>query len=90
MKGKGLGVMIGLLLAVLSIALNCFAGDNYDEIEFSTIKLKRISEADYPDLAKILPGQAVQKALEKVNGKLLKLALENENNFLVYNIELVS
>ena len=83
-------VMIGLLLSVATLTAYCFAGDNYMKIKSGTIKLKRFSEADYPYLAKILPGQAVEKALGKVDGKLLKLALENESDFLVYSIELVT
>ena len=51
-------VMIGLLLSVATLTVYCFAGDNYMKIKSGTIKLKRFSEADYPYLAKILPGQA--------------------------------
>ncbi|WP_457571146.1 PepSY domain-containing protein [Desulfovulcanus sp.] len=83
-------IMTGLLLAVTALTVYCFAENSEMKIKSGTIRLKQYSEADYPYLAKILPGQAVEKALGKVGGKLLKLALENENDFLVYSIELVT
>lgn len=55
-----------------------------------TISTKEAHRSTFPDLAKISPVDAVKAALSAKNGKLLKLALQNEKGFLVYSIELVS
>ena len=48
------------------------------------------SEADFPSLAKITADKAVAQALKAVQGKVLKIGLEDENGFLVYGVEVVT
>jgi uncharacterized membrane protein YkoI len=85
-----------LILAAVSFIVGTaligksFAGLDDQNVKSGTIKLKQYSEADFPDLAKILPGKAIQAVLARMDGKLLKLALEDENGFLAYAIELVT
>lgn len=54
-----------------------------------TIFTQNAHRSSFPDLAKVSPVDAVKAALSAKNGKLLKLELQNEKGFLVYNIELV-
>ena len=55
-----------------------------------TIKVERQAEAEYPSLAKIDMDQAMAAALAAVPGKVLKAELDDENGFLVYEIEVVA
>lgn len=54
-----------------------------------TIFTQNAHRSSFPDLAKVSPVDAVKAALSAINGKLLKLELQNEKGFLVYDIELV-
>jgi uncharacterized membrane protein YkoI len=47
-------------------------------------------EADFPGMAKISFQDAMQSAVVKVPGEVLKAELENENGYLVYGVEIVS
>ena len=53
-----------------------------------TISTRNAHRSSFPDLAKASPVDAVKAALSAKNGKLLKLELQNEKGFLVYDIEL--
>ena len=55
-----------------------------------TIRLEKQAEADFPVLARLKFDQAVAKALDAVQGQVLKIELENENGFLVYGVEVVT
>ena len=80
----------GILAASLILAGACFARLENNEIHGGSIQLESQAEAEFPSLAKIVPGQADQAALVAVPGKILKTELENENGFLVYGIEVVT
>ncbi|NOY68063.1 MAG: hypothetical protein GXP53_01015 [Deltaproteobacteria bacterium] len=67
------------------------AGDNGDQdIRYGTIQVTNQTETAFPGIAKIGPIPAAMTAMEKVNGKMLKMGLENENGFLVYDVEVVT
>lgn len=80
----------GVLAVALAVVGASFAKSNESEIRGGTILLDKQVDADFPALAKLTPDQAVQKALETVQGKVLKTELENENGFLVYGVEVVA
>ena len=55
-----------------------------------SIRVNQQPRADFPTLAKLRPGQAIHKAEAAFPGKVLQLALENENGFLVYEVQVVN
>lgn len=80
----------GALIMGLAFVGTSFAESEYNEIHDGTIRIENRVEADFPALAKITWGQAVQKALAAVHGQVLKTELEEENGFLVYGVEVVT
>ena len=80
----------GALVASLVITGVSFAKSNDSEIHNGTIKLGNQAEADFPALAKLSFDQAIQKAMLKVSGHVLKADLGDENGFLFYDIEMVT
>ena len=80
----------GILAATLITAGISFGQSVASEVREGSIRLENRAEANFPSLAKIKLDQAVQAALTAVPGKLLKAGLEDENNFLVYGIEVVT
>jgi len=80
----------GILATGLAVAGASFAKSDDSEVRDGTIRLEKQVEADFPALAKLTFDQAVQKALDAVQGKVLKTELENENGFLVYGVEVVT
>ena len=58
------------------------------EVGSGSIPVGTHSESQLKGLAKITPAQAIQAALARVKGKVLKVELENENGFLVYDVEI--
>jgi uncharacterized membrane protein YkoI len=88
MKGKWITVVgAGIVAAALSVAVPCFASDTEAEVTGGSIVLHHQSEAQYPALAKISSSQAVSTALKAVRGHVVKTELEDENGFLVYEVE---
>jgi len=81
----------GLMAASLMVSGTSFANSSESEKEIrnGTIPIPRTTEADYPGMAKISFDQAIQKALGAVKGKVLKSELEEEDGFLVYEVEVV-
>ena len=77
--------VIGIAVAGVSIA---DSDDN--EIRNGTIRIEKQSEAEFPSIARISMDQAVQQALNSVQGQVLKTELEDENGFLVYGVEVVT
>ena len=84
--------MTGICVLVIGLAATgvCYGGSGDNEIRNGTISVENRSEADFPALVTLSPDQAVQKALAASNGSVLKTELEDENGFLVYNVEVVS
>ena len=60
------------------------------EVRNGSIPIDHRLESQFPDLAKIDYIQAVQAALAECKGKVLKVELENENDFLVYSVDVVT
>ena len=54
-----------------------------------TVAIGTAKPVDYPDLAKIQLQYAIRAAMNKVQGKLLKVELEAANGFLVWEVEIV-
>ena len=54
-----------------------------------TVEIGTAKQADWPDLAKVQLQYAIRAAMTKVQGKLLKVGLEAENGFLIWEVELV-
>ncbi len=91
MKKKWVTIIgTGVLASGLTIAGASFAKSDKAEVCGGTIRIENQVEADFPALAKITWGQAVQKALAAVHGRVLKIKLEDENGFLVYGVEVVT
>jgi len=80
----------GVLVTGLAVAGASFAKSDISKVSGGTIRIEKLAEADFPDLAKLTSDQAVQIALAAVPGKVLKTELENENGFLVYGVEVVT
>ncbi|MEZ0329368.1 MAG: PepSY domain-containing protein [Dissulfuribacterales bacterium] len=80
----------GLLVTSLAIAGTGIAQTKANEVRTGTIRIEKQSEADYPAMAKLMPEQAAQLALQAAPGKVLKTELEDENGFLVYGVEVVT
>jgi len=57
-------------------------------IKPGTIKVENIDKSKYPDLAVISFDRATEIALKGFPGKLLKIELEDEEDYLVYEIEI--
>jgi uncharacterized membrane protein YkoI len=79
----------GALVIGLAVGGASFAESDDVEVRGGTIRIEKQVEADFPALAKLSFDQAVAKAHAAVQGKVLKMELENENGFLVYGIEVV-
>jgi uncharacterized membrane protein YkoI len=91
MKKKWIAIIgSGVLVIGLAVAGASFAKSDDSEVRGGTIRLENQVEADVPALAKLTSAQAVQKALAAVQGQILKTELENENDFLVYSVEVVT
>ncbi len=90
-NGKWMAV-IGSGMFAGFIALSGVVMAQYDanEIQHGTINVSGHDEAAYPSLATVTFEQAAQKAIEAVPGSVLKTQLEDENGFLVYEIEMVT
>ncbi|OSS41766.1 hypothetical protein DESAMIL20_1319 [Desulfurella amilsii] len=55
-----------------------------------SIKIMHDNEANYADLASLTIDQAVASALKAQPGKVIKAGLENENGYLVWDVEVAS
>lgn len=91
MKKKWIAAMgTGALVIGVAVAGAGFADSDGGEIINGTIRVGQRTEAQFPSMAKISMDEAVQKALASVQGRVLKTELEDENGFLVYDVEVVS
>ncbi len=53
-----------------------------------SIQISNKDEAQVAEMAKITLHSAMNEALKQVQGKVLKVELENENGYLVYGVEI--
>jgi len=83
---KRLGIIIGVLL----VSLFAFGGMvlRAGQANQAGSKIKT-DEAGFAQMAKIPMNAAVNAALKRVPGKVLRAELENENGYLVYGVEIV-
>ena len=91
MKGKWIAVIGSGALAIgFAVAGASFADTDGTEVKNGTIRIEKQTEAEFPSMAKISMDQAVERALASVQGQILKAELDDENGFLVYDVEVVS
>lgn len=83
--------LIGLIL-VLSflMAFSCISMAEESTIKEGSIKVETDDETTFPDLAKITSEEATEIALKECAGDLLEVELEEENGYLVYEVEVVN
>ncbi|WP_051309962.1 PepSY domain-containing protein [Desulfogranum japonicum] len=84
-----LSLTVCLLLETTSLAVYALSSERYDKSISGTIMVSK-PESSYPKLAKINMEEAMSIASQRVHGDVLKVELTDEDNFLVYNIEVVT
>ncbi len=67
-----------------------FGGEVQEPSFKGSIAVGQAKESDFPGMAKISLKEAMQAALVKVPGEVLKAELEDENGYLVHGVEVVS
>lgn len=80
---------VGVLFAGIAATGMTYADENDQVIRDGTIPV-RVAEADFPSLARVTLDEAIQQALVAVPGQVLGVQLEEENGFLVYEVEVVN
>jgi uncharacterized membrane protein YkoI len=78
---------MGTLLLIFIIALFVLAGCE-SKIKGS-VPVSDKKTADFPDMAKISMTEALNKAKAKYPGKPVEVELENEDGYLIYEVEIV-
>lgn len=82
-------IIIGTL-AVGSFVVGASFAENFgNEVRSGTILTANHSESEFPYLSRISYVRAIETALRAVNGKLLDIGLEDENGFLVWEVDIV-
>jgi hypothetical protein len=76
--------LFGFLTVMIWFSGTAFGDEAETEIENGSILVQQIY--DYPHLAKINMNDAMDIALAKISGDILKAELDKENGFLVYEI----
>jgi len=82
-------IIAGALTAGSFVAGESFAIDVHNEVKAGSILTTNHSESEFPNLSIISYARAVETALRAVNGKLLDIGLEDDNGFLVWEVEIV-
>lgn len=77
------------VLMVLSVFVYAGGGSGHQPAYTGSIPVDNEQESRFPDLAKVTWQDAVNIALAKVPGRLLEVALEEENGYLIYGVEVV-
>lgn len=81
---------ISLFLAVIFMS-HYLMGASYAEARFvGSIVVSKKDKKNYPDLAKISFQQVLEIVTKSHPGKIVEVALEEEDGFLVYEVELIS
>jgi len=86
MKMKKTMTLIGCVVLATLLAIGGAFAQKANHT--GSIQIKSDDEAALAEMAKISLNSAVSKALKAVPGKVLKVELENENNYLVYGVEI--
>lgn len=77
-----------LVVGMVTTSLGFADSEHNREIK-GTLAIEKLQESDFPALATIPLEQAIQRALNAIDGQVLKMELENENGYLVYGFEIV-
>lgn len=85
----GILAMVAVLACLLAVNL-AFAEDEDDDVTSASIGISNESSLEWPFMAEVSLADAVRIAEEQVDGRTWFAALENENGFLVYDIEVVT
>jgi len=80
----------GVLITGLAVGGASFAKSDNSKVRSGTIRLENQVEAEFPAITGITLDQATKKALNAVQGQVLRTELEDENGFLVYGVEVVT
>lgn len=94
---KTIGIL-ALFVGILALSAGVYAakgggffGGEVQEPSYrGSIAVGQAKESDFPSMAKISLQEAMQAALARVPGEVLKTELEDENGYLVYGVEVVS
>jgi uncharacterized membrane protein YkoI len=78
-----IGVVLAALLTI-GVALMSAQPAN----QKGSIQINNKDEAQLAEMAKISLDSAMKEALKQVQGKVLRVELENENGYLVYGVEI--
>lgn len=82
---------MGAITFLAAISIGNFAGAKEDEAPITgSIPTANLKVADYSQAAKITSNQAAKTATDAVPGQVLSIALEREDGFLVYSVEVVN
>ncbi len=82
------GIVIGVAVATV-LAVGGLAVSSQQQAKLTgSIAVKGNDEAGFPGMAKISLDEAVKAALQAVQGKVLKVELEDEDGYLVYGVEI--
>jgi uncharacterized membrane protein YkoI len=81
--GMIIGVILAVLLTIGTVGLRAQQGDHT-----GSIRVQDRKEAGFVETAKISLNTAMNEALKHVQGKVLRVELENENGYLVYGVEI--
>jgi len=81
--------IIGISVFTVTFTGICLAYSG-KEVRNGTLRIGDKAEIQFPFLARIDVNGAIKSATSAVKGKVLKVELENENDFLVYGVEIVS
>lgn len=79
-----------LALGGLLLTTSALGVAKADQQVTGSIKISQDKEASYADLSKTTIDQAISSALVAQPGKVIKAKLENENNSLVWNVDVAS
>lgn len=77
------GVLVAAIICFGGMALSAQQTDQKDRIQVK-------DEAGFAQMAKISINSAINAALKQFPGKVLQAELKNENNYLVYDVEIVN
>jgi uncharacterized membrane protein YkoI len=81
------GMVIGVALAaILTIGIPLMSAQPANQK--GSIQVNILDEAQVAEMAKITLDSAMNEALKQVQGKVLRVELENQNGYLVYGVEI--
>jgi uncharacterized membrane protein YkoI len=88
MKKISVSYFVCLLLTSQVLMTMGHADDDHKFV--GTIAVSKKDKKKYPDLAKISFQQVLEKITKDHPGKIVEVALEEEDGYLVYEVELIS